>query len=68
VERASRKSISGNALSIISSLKFRMILEVHLRRLAYAARHLQLDQTVQLNGVFHWQFFSDWLNETVNDQ
>jgi hypothetical protein len=37
-------------------------------RLAYTARHLQLDQTVQFNRVLHWKFFRDRLNEAVDDQ
>src|SRR5579885_754517 len=36
--------------------------------LADAARHLQLDQAVQLNRVLHWQFFGDRLDEAVDDQ
>src|SRR6266516_3387672 len=36
--------------------------------LSYAARHLQLDQTVQLNRVLHWEFLCDRLNEAVDDQ
>jgi hypothetical protein len=37
-------------------------------RLADTARHLQLDQTVQLNRVLHWKFLRDRLNEAVDDQ
>src|SRR5712691_6439470 len=36
--------------------------------LTYAARHLQLDQAVQFNRVLHWQFFRNWLDETIHDQ
>src|SRR5438874_12869256 len=37
-------------------------------RLAHTARHLQLDQAVQLNRVLHWKLLGDRLNETVHDQ
>src|SRR5260370_22412931 len=37
-------------------------------RLAYTARHLKLDQAVQLNRVLHREFLGDRLNEAVDDQ
>src|SRR5436305_14261967 len=36
--------------------------------LAHTTRHLQLDQTVQLNRVLHGEFLGDRLNEAVDDQ
>lgn len=29
--------------------------------------HLILNQAIQFNGVFHWQFFCKWLNKAHND-
>lgn len=39
-----------------------------LTDLAYATGHLQLDQAVEFNCVFHWELFGDWLDEAVDDQ
>src|SRR3990172_10865557 len=35
--------------------------------LSHGARHLQLDQAVELDGVFHRQLLSDGLDEAVDD-
>src|SRR6266480_6526946 len=37
-------------------------------RLAHTARHLQLDQAVQLNRVLHGKLLGNRLNEAVDDQ
>ena len=37
-------------------------------RLAHTARHLQLDQPIQLNRVLHGEFLRDRLDEAVDDQ
>ena len=31
------------------------------------AFHLKLNKSIQLNGIFHWQFFDKRLNETINN-
>ena len=36
--------------------------------LTYTAGHLQLDQAIELNRVFHGEFPGDGLNEAVDDQ
>ncbi|GER88685.1 hypothetical protein KDW_28470 [Dictyobacter vulcani] len=38
------------------------------RRLAYATGHLQLDQAIEFNGIFHRELFGDWLDETIDDE
>ena len=37
------------------------------RRLADTAFHLQLNQPIHLNCVFHRQFLDQWFNEAVDD-
>ncbi len=29
--------------------------------------HLQLDETVQFNGILHREFLGDWLDEAIDD-
>src|SRR5258708_14297873 len=38
-----------------------------LFRLTDGTGHLELDQTVQLNGVLEWQLLGDWLDKAAHD-
>ena len=42
--------------------------EAYTRPLPNCSFHLEFNQSVQLRCVFHWKFFHDRLNETVDDQ
>ena len=37
------------------------------RSLPHRSFHLQFDESVHLNGVFHGEFFHEWLDESADD-
>ena len=59
--------MNSAAGAVVVVMKQESVKSEERNRLADGAFHLQFDQTVHLDGIFHREFFDKWFNEAAYD-